>query len=511
MSRKRKIWAVVSLAVALVVLIPLGLRWQAQWHLNAYRKKLIASGEKLTVEELAPKSNWQATNTALFLRLASALPPFGDLSPEAMLSIKPGVARVAWRQTRCMEKMDDKKPAIDVWPVIMDAVRTNQATLDELQALLDAGGIELMEDYSQPTAFNGFTYLPTVKILAIAFSARAMLALHRGQMREAFEYLKSCGTVSQLTAKDPLMIDQLVSYSCMTIAAGGCWEALQAGGWTDDQLAQLQHQWDQSDILAAAESSLVMERARGPMLFQVGRTSRQGLNYMLGRGSGLRGNAEIWQDFLLNAGTGVRELLASYPRYWGWKWIWSYRDEQRYLEFMQTMIDTVRDAQKRQPALHLPAIRVNVNTLEEPEETANWDVVESMKDGMKRFVLKAFRAQTEQGIVRTAIALERFRLARHACPTSLRDLVPDFLRQVPVDCMDGHDLRYRLNPDSTYLLYSVGEDGIDDGGNGSPKEGSSARFWLYGRDWVWPRPATDEEVQAYEAEQNKPKARFKRR
>ena len=60
MSRRRKIWVVVSLVVALMVLIPLGLRWRAQWNLNAYRKKLIASGEKLTVEELAPKGADQA-------------------------------------------------------------------------------------------------------------------------------------------------------------------------------------------------------------------------------------------------------------------------------------------------------------------------------------------------------------------------------------------------------------------------------------------------------------------
>ena len=75
--------------------------------------------------------------------------------------------------------------------------------------------------------------------------------------------------------------------------------------------------------------------------------------------------------------------------------------------------------------------------------------------------------------------------------------------------MDGHDLRYRLNPDGTYLLYSVGEDGVDNGGDPTPEK-EKRLYFLNGRDWVWPRPATDEEVQAYEAEQNKPKAVPKR-
>jgi hypothetical protein len=72
--------------------------------------------------------------------------------------------------------------------------------------------------------------------------------------------------------------------------------------------------------------------------------------------------------------------------------------------------------------------------------------------------------------------------------------------------MDGHDLRYRLNPDGTYLLYSVGSDGVDNGGDPTPEEGKRPGF-LNGRDWVWSRPATAEELQAYEAEQSKPTRR----
>jgi hypothetical protein len=509
MSTKQKFWLVVLLA-ALVVLIPLGLRWQAQWHLNTYRKNLIASGEKLTVEELAPKRDWRATNTAPFMRLASTLPYFGNFDPDAMLSIQPGVARVAWRQPQLTDQSDGNGMGIDVWPPLTDAARKNEQTFDELHSLLDAGGIELMEDYNRPIAYNGFFYLPTVKRLAIAFSARAILALHQGRLQDAFDYLKSCDAASQLTAKDPLEIDQLVSYACMTIAAVACWEALQARGWTDDQLAQLQQQWEKPDVLAAAESSLAMERARGPMLFQLGRASRQGLRDNLGGGNGIRDNDEIWNDFFLHPRNVAGELLASYPRYWGWKWIWSYQDERRCLEFMQSMIDTMRDAQKRQGVLHLTAIRITVNTLEDRKATGNWDVVDSMKDGIKRFVLKALRAQTVEGIVCTAIALERYQLAHHVYPKTLRDLVPGLLHEVPVDGMDGHDLRYRLNADGTYLLYSVGDDGADNGGDPRPIDGRRPGFFN-GRDWVWPRAATAEEVQAYEAKQDKPTAGRKRK
>lgn len=483
MSKRKKVWLVVSVMAALVVLIPLSLCWQAQWQLGAYRKILIAAGEKLTMEELAPKRNAQATNTARFLRLASTLPPFGNYAPSAMLSVKPGVARVAWRQSQCLEEgMDTSKPEVDVWPALIGAVRTNEQTLGELQSMLDVGGIDLIEDYNQPN-FNGNTYLLREKILVIALRASAILALHQGRMQEANHYLRSCLAVSELSAHDKALIGQMVRYSCMTVAAYGCWEALQAGGWTDDQLFQMQRQWDQGDILKAMEATLSMERARAAGMFQMARTSRQGLNDLTGAGSNvLLNNAEIWNAFLLNARSGIRAILTSYPRYWGWGWIWSFQDERRYMEGMQSMIETTREAQKRHSMLAFLNDRKSSPKLNPPSATS-FDVIGPMIYQSQRCISVALRSQTLANMVTAAIALERFRLAHHAYPDTLANLTPDFLQAVPVDCMDGRDLRYRANPDGTYLLYSVGNDGVDNGGDPTPEPGNNAGF-LNGRDWV---------------------------
>jgi hypothetical protein len=67
--------------------------------------------------------------------------------------------------------------------------------------------------------------------------------------------------------------------------------------------------------------------------------------------------------------------------------------------------------------------------------------------------------------------------------------------------VDGESLRYKLNSDGTFLLYSVGENGVDDGGNPLLEKGvtSSSFSWqnIHALDWVWPQPATEEEIQAY--------------
>jgi hypothetical protein len=69
--------------------------------------------------------------------------------------------------------------------------------------------------------------------------------------------------------------------------------------------------------------------------------------------------------------------------------------------------------------------------------------------------------------------------------------------------MDGRELRYRVNADRTWSLYSVGENGVDDGGDPRPPgDKSTAKFFGSGLDVVWPQPATAEEIAQEEAPQH---------
>ncbi len=62
-----------------------------------------------------------------------------------------------------------------------------------------------------------------------------------------------------------------------------------------------------------------------------------------------------------------------------------------------------------------------------------------------------------------ALAAERYRLAHGDWPRALADLVPANLPAVPLDPIDGAPLRYRRTNDGA-VIWSVGEDGHDDGG-----------------------------------------------
>jgi hypothetical protein len=70
-------------------------------------------------------------------------------------------------------------------------------------------------------------------------------------------------------------------------------------------------------------------------------------------------------------------------------------------------------------------------------------------------------------VLRAEIAVYRFRAAHQRLPSTLSELFPQFVPTVPIDPFGGRanaPLRYKLKPDGSFLLYSLGPDLIDNGG-----------------------------------------------
>jgi type II secretory pathway pseudopilin PulG len=81
---------------------------------------------------------------------------------------------------------------------------------------------------------------------------------------------------------------------------------------------------------------------------------------------------------------------------------------------------------------------------------------------------KAMRTAAETkarlGALKTALAIERFRLANNnALPATLDALVPDYCSAAPRDPFDEQPLRYKKLPRG-YVVYSIGADGVDNAG-----------------------------------------------
>jgi hypothetical protein len=68
------------------------------------------------------------------------------------------------------------------------------------------------------------------------------------------------------------------------------------------------------------------------------------------------------------------------------------------------------------------------------------------------------------------LAIRGYSLEHGHNPAKLADLVPDFLPKVPKDPFSGGPFVYRPMPKG-YLLYSVGVNGVDDGGKNASSAG----------------------------------------
>lgn len=98
-----------------------------------------------------------------------------------------------------------------------------------------------------------------------------------------------------------------------------------------------------------------------------------------------------------------------------------------------------------------------------------------------RFIDAVNHRRLGQRSLRVMVALERWRLGHGGYPEKLDQLVPSLLPSVPIDPWTGQALGYRRMHDGEdprgrgYLLYTLGSDGIDDGGKEPPVEPGSRR------------------------------------
>lgn len=296
-----------------------------------------------------------------------------------------------------------------------------------------------------------------------------------------------------------LIHNRLVARSSTTT-----WEALQFSGWSDGQLAEIQQLWLDHDTLQAVLDGFSMERAYTVESFALFRTNLPALwtSAQIQRGgmaAVFAGPPDAWTTALRNAPLDtLRDTLPLLP----WPFWTSYSEERAALKLQTGMLNAWQTA-KNHGSLQRGFAEANALAPLRPNKSF-WELFD---DGAFELwsASTMFRHATvvvQARITLTAIALHRHRLKHGSFPTELSALVPAFLPAVPRDFMDGQPLRYRLETDGQFRLWSVGEDFKDDSGDANPVAPPAADAsinWLKGRDWVWPQPATEAEVAAYHA------------
>lgn len=477
--------------------------------LKAWKRAMEAKGEHFNVAELAPPTTNANVRVVTPQQLQTLLVVDSSADDPAVAGKLPfGKQAVLWK----LDSWVDSHDSTNDWQNFTGRFASTRERLPAFRAELTNRDWVVQLDYS-----NGFSgllpHLTPLKASALALRRGMIIALHEHALGEALDDLLALRVLTDLSREEALVISQLVRVAIAEISLGALWQALQADGWSDAQLATLQNAWAAPHFLLGMSRALEMERAIGGEYFYGGRMDASSLLRVFQDSAGIIGTTT---DKTGTAGTPIEWLQPIFEKaaqlraavFVGiWRFAWTEQDQLFHHRVFQKVIETAREADRRHDASGL-APRDRSETGEEFGSLRNLEAARlGWYDRARHWLSLTFLQNTERctrlsaqtqchaELAVTAIALKRYRLKHGEWPAKLDALVPEFLASVPRDWMDGQPLRYRLNPDGTFLLYSVGADGKDDGGDPRPKEGESASI-LRGRDFVWPQPATDTEIES---------------
>jgi hypothetical protein len=163
---------------------------------------------------------------------------------------------------------------------------------------------------------------------------------------------------------------------------------------------------------------------------------------------------------------------------------WFYQNQVRCSRFMVQYYLPVVDLEKHLVS-RAAAVRADETLNRELRHLNpyNWlgkILLPALGPASKRFAA----AQSAVDLARVACALERHRLAQGCLPETLDALIPQFIKEIPHDIINGQPLHYRRTGDGQFTLYAVGWNETDDGGRIGLKE--DGRPDPDDGDWVWP-------------------------
>jgi hypothetical protein len=276
--------------------------------------------------------------------------------------------------------------------------------------------------------------------------------------------------------REPTMIDSIVSFSVISMAIRPQWSILKRQAADEALLARINLCLKQIDVRTMATAALRGElvdgaqagdmlskapyvawdvltpSSKGTLAGKIEALSSYALIQLNPRAAAL-GNKAVVTDLML---THVIEPVEKHGL-------------QEF--YQQSMLLTKREALQKLAPDVLGVIA--------------WQILPTNRSFAGRALLMA--ARVNQACI--ACALERYFIKHQSYPESLTQLVPEYLPNVPIDPIDEHPMRYRQEG-GRYRLWSLGFDGIDDGGvvKGGPMD-DPLRPRLGGQDyegdWVW--------------------------
>ncbi len=434
--RRVRIWHILAVLVVILIGTLVVLQWHWKRALRSHIAARVAAGYPMEPAEIAA---WYPAPTT------------GENGAQAFLDACQGyVDQLSRGENRSLEQMQNRltrRAVIDdeTRAALKRIVSDNQAVLERLHAAAQFSQYHYDVDWSQTTGWDIAPLRETWQALRLLDYA-ATLAFEEGRSDDAIDSIVTSLTLTRSFVQIPTFS----AFMRGVVSRDGGLQVLERGTHrtvlTDEQLQRVQA------ALWADDTPVLLERALAshaclsvpPMQDPLSRQSADEYRF---------------PALVVEAYTALG-LTA--------------RETDIFLKVLETYVEVTR----RPPHEWLAELdRIDAAG----ENKAAGCLLFAYEGGFdfshvfKRYLQGKARLHATQA----AIAIERYWLAHGDLPDSLADLVPEYLVAVPKDPYTARELRYEKLGKGGFVVYSVGEDGHDDGGWETPPRGQQASGQTY--------------------------------
>jgi hypothetical protein len=355
---------------------------------------------------------------------------------------------------------------------VLLALSKYDGVIEELRAANRLPNSRYPINYDSESPF--MIYLPhlaPLKNCAQVLQLRSLAELQNGETDKALDDVRLAFQLADKVRAEPFLISHLVRIAMVQLMLQPIWESLAEHKWSDAQLAALDAELVKLDFPAAWRLSMQGELGGQADEMELLRRHPERLQEL----QAVIDFAGNKTDVRLPDGLIVRWMPAG----------WIYQNQYRCARAMEDYCIPVVDASQ---GFFSPAVARRGQAALAAEATGPFNLFERLilpvlGDALPKFAY----GQASVDLARTAVALERCRLARGAFPESLDALVPQFIAKVPHDVIGGQPLKYRREADGLFALYSVGWNETDDGGVAGLNQDGAVD--IQSGDWVWRYPS----------------------
>jgi hypothetical protein len=283
-------------------------------------------------------------------------------------------------------------------------------------------------------------HLARLKHAVALLSAEGLMHATEGDAEKATQAFLAAGRAAESLSEEPIIISQLVRYAGWAILLPRLERSLCLAHFTDSQLAALQQVVEPAERPRAAARAWAGEQAIHMSVFNEPKMRRMAFREL--QGSGWQaGGLLMAGSFTLLQVTGIMEKDKAF--------------------FCAEMGRELAALELPYPARFAACQQLAAIT---NQPSRLFVLSRMLLPALGGFHIREADHVARVRVTTAALAVERFRVTHtNALPGNLDQLAPAYCNAVPADPYDGKPLRYKTHGGS-YVVYSVGSDGRDDGG-----------------------------------------------